>query len=294
MRVMQEHIIHADRSFRLLRLDQHAFTNPRHRHAHLELTWIERGVGMRFVGNHVAPFACGDLVLIGPHLPHTWLSAREGQVRDCRVTVLQVAPELLFHSGVPELAGLGTLAAAAACGLRITGPAHTALTDALLRLDAASSELERFAVLVAILASLCEYRAGFTPLATGTRSGAGRGAEQGRRIDRVLDWIDGHFDHPLTVGAAAGLVHVTPSAFSRYFRREVGKGFAAYINDVRCSEACLLLAGSDRTVAAVAQACGFDTLSNFNRQFRRRHGLSPGEYRRERQLVSPRAGAAPA
>ena len=81
--------------------------------------------------------------------------------------------------------------------------------------------------------------------------------------------------------AAARLVHVSPAAFSRYFRREVGKSFTRYVNDMRCSEACLRLRGSNKAVAVIAHECGFATLSNFNRQFRVRTGLTPRDFRFE-------------
>lgn len=282
MKVAREHIAHPFQSYRLLRLELPAFDNPRHRHAHLELTWIEQGAGTRFVGSHVAPFGSGDLVLVGPHLPHTWLSAREPAGRACRVTVLQVAPTLLFDSGVPELAALGELALRAAGGLQIAGEANRAVTQALLALDAAPTALQRFAALLGVLGLLWEHSAGFAPLAP-AQEGRPVRSEGGRRIDRVLDWIGTHAGEDLSVDAAAALVHVTPAAFSRFFRREVGKGFADYVNDVRCSEACVLLAGSDLGVATVAQTCGFGALSNFNRQFRRRYGMSPGDFRRTRR-----------
>lgn len=284
MRVKQEHIAHPSQSFRLLHLTQPAFTNPRHRHAHLELTWIEQGAGMRFVGNHVAPFDAGDLVLVGPHVPHTWLSARESAGRPHVVTVLQIAPELLFASGVPELAALGELARRAACGLQVTGAAHAAATGMLGQLKAARSDLQRLGALIGLLGVLCEHDARLLPLAS---AAAWKGGDQlERRVDRVVDWIDRNFDQALTVEAAAGMVHVTASAFSRFFRRETGKSFTEYINDVRCSEACVLLAGSERPVAVVAQCCGFDTLSNFNRQFLRRYGMSPGAFRRNRRAAT--------
>lgn len=287
MRVRQEHIAHPAQSYRLLRFEQAAFANPRHRHAHLELTWIEEGEGIRFVGNHVAPYAAGDLVLVGPQLPHTWLSAGEPGTQRNRATVLQVSPALLAGAGLPELAGLDRLARAAASGVSLGGAVHAAVTQGLLALDAAQGGLQRFAALIGILAVLCEHSAGFMPLASRPADANGRdsgpGGERGRRIDLVLDWIGRHYEGPLTVAMAAGRVHVSPAAFSRYFHREVGKGFVEYVNDVRCGEACILLAGSDRPVALVARDCGFETLSNFNRQFKRRHGISPGEFRRARR-----------
>lgn len=75
------------------------------------------------------------------------------------------------------------------------------------------------------------------------------------------------------------MARVTPGAFSRYFRHEVGKPFTEYVNDVRCSEACVRLRRTDKAVAVIAQECGFATLSHFNRQFRQRHGVTPREFR---------------
>ena len=74
MRAIQEHITHPDQSFRFLRFEVDAFGGGRHRHRQLELTWVERGAGVRFVGDSAEPFADGDLVLLGANVPHTWIS----------------------------------------------------------------------------------------------------------------------------------------------------------------------------------------------------------------------------
>ncbi|MBA3686115.1 MAG: cupin domain-containing protein, partial [Planctomycetes bacterium] len=55
-----------------------------HFHPELELTWIKRGQGLRYVGESVEAFAAGDLVLIGPGIPHTWTSQPQPQPgQDC-------------------------------------------------------------------------------------------------------------------------------------------------------------------------------------------------------------------
>ena len=82
-----------------------------------------------------------------------------------------------------------------------------------------------------------------------------------------------------SVAAIANNVQASPGAFSRYFAREVGKGFVEYVNDVRCGEACLRLRGGDKPVAEIAHDCGFESLSNFNRQFKLRTGLTPRAFR---------------
>jgi AraC-like DNA-binding protein len=95
----------------------------------------------------------------------------------------------------------------------------------------------------------------------------------------VLNWIEAHLADELSVEDAAAVAHVSPAAFGRFFRREVGKGFTAYVNDARCGWAALRLVQGTEPIAHIAQACGFPTLSNFGEQFRRRFGVAPRSFR---------------
>jgi AraC-like DNA-binding protein len=166
--------------------------------------------------------------------------------------------------------------------LQVTGATHAAVTHELAGLQTASS-IARLAGLLRILDVLHRHEKLLVPIAQASMQAHGnvRGGDeqQPRRIDGVLGWIRRHMARELTVAAAAGVARVTPGAFSRYFRHEVGKTFTEYVNDVRCSEACVLLRRSDKAVAVVAQQCGFSTLSHFNRQFRLRYGMTPREFR---------------
>src|SRR5699024_8985040 len=59
-------------SFLVRKFDKQAFDAPYHAHKEYELTLITGGSGKRYVGSHIADFTAGDLVLLGPHLPHCW------------------------------------------------------------------------------------------------------------------------------------------------------------------------------------------------------------------------------
>lgn len=280
MNFVQEHITHPEQSYRVLRLELQAFRGARHRHRQFELTWIEQGTGLRFVGDSVQPYEPGDLVLVGPQLPHTWVSAA-GPGRAPQVaTVLQWAPELLEASAWPELGAARALLDRAGRGLRIAEPGRTAVAAALRELPGRTG-LAGLALMLQVLALLVQHQDCMAPLASlSQRSGSAPSAEQDRRVGRVIEWVHRHLAQELTVEAAARLVHVSPAAFSRYFKREVGKSFTQYINDLRCSEACLRLRASDQPVARIAQECGFATMSHFNRQFSLRTGLTPRQFRR--------------
>jgi AraC-like DNA-binding protein len=281
MRVIEEQIRHPDSTFRFLHFEIDAFAGERHRHRQLELTWIEAGVGLRFVGDDVSPFAAGDLVLLGSNVAHSWVSSRRRGPAVAAATVVQFSPELLSLPRLPELARLGPLAARARFGLSITGRSRDLIVDVLVRMRTAG-DIARLAGWVEILGMLDSHQRGFRTLASRPPRGSLRPESdkaESRRIDQTLDWIRRNLARDLTVAEAARIAHVTPAAFSRFFRREVGKTFTRYVNDVRCSEACLKLRLGGRPVAAVASECGYTTLSHFNRQFRLRHGLSPREFR---------------
>ena len=79
----------------------------------------------------------------------------------------------------------------------------------------------------------------------------------------------------------AELLGMTPSAFSRFFRRATGRTFVDYLGALRIAHACELLVETDLPVLQISLAAGFNNLSNFNRRFRRLKGMTPGEYRRQ-------------
>ena len=278
MRIAQEHVTHPDRAFRLLRFELDAFRTQRHRHAELELTWIEAGTGVRFVGDSAAPFEAGDLVLLGPDVPHAWVSSHTGTGR-AAATVLQFPLALLAQPGLPELQALRPLAERARLGLRITGAGHDGITQVLQSMPGADA-LGRLAGMVQVLQCLAAHPQDLQAIASSAMVAVGdTPAGRTRRIDRVTDWVHRHLAGELRVQDAARVAHVSPAAFSRFFRRETGKTWSAYVNDVRCSEACVALRQSDKPVAHVALDCGYRTLSHFNRAFRARLGVTPSAYR---------------
>lgn len=281
MRVTHEQVVHPDRAFRFLRFESDAFRGDRHRHRQVELTWIEAGVGMRFVGDAVEPFGPGDLILIGSNVPHGWVSARRGAPRRVAATVVQFAPELLADPMLPELARVAPLAARASAGLRVPGRAARETTRVLARMRS-TGPVARVAALIELLAILEAHAGTLRPIASSASPGAVRSelpVPGKRRIDVTIDWIHRHLGRELRVADLARVAHVTPASFSRFFHREVGKTFTRYVNDLRCGEACLRLQVSDRPISAIARECGFATLSHFNRQFRLRYGVTPGRYR---------------
>ena len=277
MKVLKEHIRHPDRSFRYLRLELDAFDLAQHRHPHWELTWIERGQGVRFVGDNASAFSAGDLVLLGSELPHTWKSVGRCNGQSL-ATVLQFPAELLEIPAMPELVALQPMRVVAQRGICIVGATHDKVIECLSRLEGVDA-LGRALGLLDILRLVSLAPADTLPIATRPIV-PGQSLGRDGRADRVVQWIHAHSARALPLDEAARVAAISEAAFSRFFRREMGKTFSDFVNDVRVAQACVRLADSTLPIATVAGECGFPTLSHFNRQFRARLGVTPRQYRK--------------
>lgn len=100
-----------------------------------------------------------------------------------------------------------------------------------------------------------------------------------RRILKVKDYINSHINDDLRLEQLASLVGMASAAFSRYFKQRTGKNLSSYIADIRLGQAARRLVDTTDSVSEICWSCGFNTLSNFNRQFRKHKGCTPTEFR---------------
>ena len=100
-------------------------------------------------------------------------------------------------------------------------------------------------------------------------------------IDRVKNWILHNLDQVIRLEDVAKVAHMSPKSFSRFFKKNTGKAFIQYVNELRVGLACRKLMQSEASVSEICYASGFNNLSNFNRQFKERKGVSPKEFRKQ-------------
>ncbi|MGL4176489.1 MAG: AraC family transcriptional regulator [Dermatophilaceae bacterium] len=267
-------------TWKIHRVDVPQFESVWHFHREFELTFIQHGHGHRLVGDSVGAYFPGDLVLIGPDVPHTYIST-PGEGRHVAV-VMQFRRDFLgehfFDGAVFE--GIARLLDAACRGLSFRQePAPIARVTSL-------PAAEQTVALLGLLVELS--RRGGTPLTSQPvlsaldRAGA-------RHIEAMVGMMHDRFASPLTLADIASAAHLAPSSASRLFRRSTGSTISSYLNVVRVNAACRLLRerDRDRTIADIAVACGYSSVSNFNRRFKEIKGVTPREYRPFDLLPSP-------
>lgn len=247
-----------------------------HYHPEYELTYIVKGKGKRLVGDVYEKFQEGDLVLIPPLLPHTWVSEKRGK-ENCRAIVIQFSVdfvEQLFQ--FPELACLKKLFANADRGLQLTIPKNHDL-PLLLQKIVEGNELLSFTLLLQVLQQLTVKKPApvvsvhFKPM---------KGNENQQRINKVFQYVQKEFAEHISLKKAASLIHLSESAFCKFFKRAGGKTFSDYTNEIRIAHACQLLIETDKPISEIAFNSGFDSVTYFNRVFLRKKKLRPLEYRK--------------
>jgi AraC-like DNA-binding protein len=259
------------------------FRCPFHYHPECELTLVVHSTGQRYIGDHIGRFAEGDLVLMGPNLPHSYINDRKSPAR-AHSRCLQFLPDCLGAGFLQcgEARGIRALLEKSRLGLSFHGRVRDQTAAALGRLDDLEG-MERLISFLEILRLLAASRE-FRPLATPGYSPA-RVLYQGERINRACDLITRKFRDPITQAEAARAARMSPPSFSRFFRRATSKTFRAFLNEVRIGHATRALLETDRTVAEICYDSGFSNLSNFNRQFLRLLKSPPRAYREKFRRV---------
>ena len=107
------------------------------------------------------------------------------------------------------------------------------------------------------------------------------GRDTRERMRGLLDFIEEHYGEKITVQEAAERCYYSQSHFMKYFRQYMGVSFVEYLNSYRIFRAAGLLKTTDQPVTRIAQSCGFDNLSYFNRLFRRMYQMTPVQYRKK-------------
>lgn len=255
-----------------------------HFHSEYQLFLVMKGTGTRFIGDHVSPFKKGDLVFTGPNLPHLWQSDHEYFNSDKELMTEGIViyfPENFLGNDFlykNEMYRIKQLFLKAQRGVDIFG--STAEKAIELILDFLKVEdFDRILTLLNLLnliANSTEYKLlaseGYSNSLTETETD---------RMNRVHAYVMKNFREKITLDNVAAIANLSPTSFSRYFKIHANKTFSDFLTEIRIGYSCKLLVSQKMNISQVCYDSGFNTLSNFNRQFKAFTHYNPIEYRRK-------------
>ena len=237
---------------------------------------FEKGKGRRLVGDTYEQFKEGDFVLIPPLMPHTWISEKKLTDR-CEAIVIQFSTDFLAQLlQFPEMTGLNHLIAKADRGICFNSKKIQQFIP-LLQLMVHDTPLTGFVSLIQVLQQLSALKS--RPIAS-VQFKPMKGTENQQRINTIFRYVQQEFNETISLKKAASLIHLSESAFCKFFKRTSGKTFSDYTNEIRIAHACQLLIETDHPVSEVAFNSGFDSITYFNRVFLKKKGVRPMHYRR--------------
>lgn len=276
-------------SFLVKELVEPHFDPNWHFHPHYQLFMVEEGTGTRFIGDSIRPFGPGDLVFLGPNLPHLWRSDQPYFNRSNGLTTRGI---VVYFTGdflgsdfleKPEMVSLRHLFEHARRGLEWAGDARSRAEQALRQLSRQPVGFGRVLALLTLLDELAHApnhqfltSSGYTNLVK---------PNEKDRMQVVHDYVLGHFADEINLVTVADLAGMTPPAFCRYFKSRANKTFTDFVAEVRIGHACKLLMRGNSGITQISYESGFRTLSNFNRQFRQITGQTPSAYVRTYRAI---------
>ncbi|WP_420147809.1 helix-turn-helix domain-containing protein [Spirosoma sp.] len=282
MKALFEKILVEEQSSLLVRRFQLPyFDAPWHYHPEYELTYIVKGFGHRFVGDHTEPFGAGDLVLLGPNLPHFWRSDEEfytpESTHQVESIVVQFSDELgkIGLVNLPEANAVRQLLERSRHGISFSSNVRQSMALQMEQLTERSG-LSQLLNLVAILDHLATDADACLLASDGYQLSAG--AADTERMQRVLEFIMTNFRTDIRVEQIAMIAGMTPAAFCRYFKQRTRKTFVEYVNELRIGYARKLLNSASLSISQIGLECGYNNSSHFHRQFKLHTGMTPLRY----------------
>ncbi len=260
-----------------------------HYHPEFELTLIVDSQGQRLVGDSIADYKSGDLVLLGPNLPHSWRSGpiKSQSQRVHQAVVVQFPQNFLGEQffALKEMESIARLLKRSAAGLAF---GHTKAGEKVAANLAELPHLAGARQLLTLLWALLDLagEANGQVLSTNRVQPACRVEDQ-QRIDAICQYLNSHFEDEIQFAKLANTLYMSQASLCRLFKRATGRTMTQYVNEIRVGAAAQLLTDTDQSILEIGFNVGFGNYSNFNRQFKRIKGYGPRQLRG--QFSSPSA-----
>jgi AraC-like DNA-binding protein len=272
-----------DRSFSVRR-DLFPINNRWHYHAEIELIHIKKGEGTQFIGDSIKRFKAGDVILVGPNLPHYWrfddvyYEENTKAIADIRVAHFNEhfwGPQFLE---LPENLCIKTVLEKARRGLQITGKTRQKVADLLEELQEIDGP-QRIVLLIEALTQIANAKQ-LVPLSSMGFQPDLVDAEKDR-INAIYEYSIRNFKRKIQLEEIAEVANISPNSFCRYFKSRTRKTYSQFLIELRVGHACKLLIENNHCLKRLCYESGFNNFTSFHKYFKLITGKSPLVYQRE-------------
>lgn len=268
--------IKTDDPFVILKHKNALFDYPLHFHNEYELNLITNFKGSRTVGDSTEKVEGIDLTLLGPELKHVWKS--DNVISKAGVITMQFQEHFL-HSKIMSYSvskDIKKLLELSKRGITFTNPTKD-IVQKKMESIAGNDNFKSFLTFLEILHILSTSKD--IHVLSSPQSANYSQKRESRRIALVMNYVKLNYKKQIKLSDVANLVNMSESAFSHYFKKRTGQSFTSYLLDYRLGVVTKLLTETNMSINEICYEAGFNSLSNFNRAFKKKHSLSPKEFK---------------
>lgn len=262
--------------------DYNHFTYPLHFHSEYEIVYIKESTGTRFIGNNIASYQAGDILFIGSNLPH-FLKSDDAYYEDndslrVKGTIIHFEKEFMYYAihHYPHFVKIKNLLQESQRGIYFAGNQFGKLKDLLEKIPLEKG-INQLMLFLEILKEMSETE---DRQAISTSDFLNETQYETVRIDKIMSFLNKNYTRSISLEEIASFAAMNSSAFCRYFKSKTGQTFKNYILNMRIAYACKLLLVDDIAISLISSKCGFETISHFNKNFKKHTGYVPSQYRK--------------
>lgn len=248
-----------------------------HSYNNWELSYVLTGSGTRTVGECTEPFRAGEIILIPPNIPHVWHFDPDCTDEDGHIANISVYFDTLLMDSlraiIPEISDAAGRIVQLDHAVSYKGEKLDAIKSLLCRMRGKTPE-NRLPLMMELLIEISDVSGS---VYAGRRSTLTR-AE--RKLEKVRVYCVCNYSRQISLEEISGHVGMNKSAFCTFMRNNTGKSFSEYLNHIRLERAEVMICNTDYHIAEIAMECGFQSVTYFNRLFKRRYNRSPKEIRK--------------
>ncbi len=281
--LLEKSIESLNQSFLVKKLQEPFFDPNWHFHPHYQLFTVIKGTGTRFIGDDIRHFEEGDTVFLGPNMPHLWRSDRNYFEKESQLQtegiVVYFKEDFLGNDFFekPEMFDIKSFLKNSERGLDLTGTLGEDMVSDLKELLGLTG-FEGISKLLNILHKLSitnDYQYISSSNYTNTHK-----ISETERMRIVHEYVLKHFKENINLSTVASLSNMTEAAFCRYFKSRTNKTFSDFVKEIRIGNACKILQDENKSISQTCYESGYNTVSNFNNQFKSLKGVSPLQYQK--------------
>lgn len=279
--------LHCPKRFKIKKVEETCLNIPLHNHDSYEFLYIEEGFGTRIVGDHTGGFAAGDMVLVGPNLPHTFQTDeifQRGLGYVLKANVIYFNADFLFEmaSEFYDSTQITVFLKRALRGVSFHGASHFELSGKLKDISEVTGleKTIRCLEIIDLLINATDYSLLTSPAYHNSFAQKDTG-----RFNVIYQYIIGNFQNEISLDKIASVANMSPKSFCRYFKKRTDKTLVQFINELRIEHACYKLRNLEYSVSEVCYDSGYNNITHFNNCFKQYAKMSPSEYRKDFQLI---------